>query len=213
MSIPSANDLELHQLILSSNDLALGKIYDAYGQIIADKLKALYNKTARTDHALIYEAVSEALWGYFRNPSTFDPHKKSLLGFLEIAAERDLLNILERQKKHLEFEIVPKNVELGEILRNSSMSDAHSADKELIMNESIHLVEKELAKYFPHPRDIVLARMVITGVRETEAFALELGIAGWDLVEQQAEVKRNKDRIKRVLERNSIIEKLKGLLQ
>jgi hypothetical protein len=81
MSNQTYSDLELHQLVLEGNDLALARLYDTYGGTIVDKLIGLYNKTARTDISLIYEAVSEAFWGYFRNPSTFDPQKKLITTF------------------------------------------------------------------------------------------------------------------------------------
>src|SRR5689334_2057725 len=113
------NGIELHQLILKGDDLALSKLFDLYGGSVARKLKNWYQSTANADAALIYEAVNEAFLGYFRNPYTFDSRISTLERFLEVAAERDLKNILVREKKHLALKKTPIDVELHEKLWNS----------------------------------------------------------------------------------------------
>jgi|ERR1051326_8555567 hypothetical protein len=204
---------ELHQLILKGDGLALSKLYDLYGAEVIRKLKGWYRKLAKTDTALFVEAVNEAFLGYYRNPFTFDPNKNTLLRFLEIAAERDLKNILVREKKHLETQKVPDNVELEEKFWNSISKNAKMPDGQLIFNESMALINKELANHFDNDLDLKLAKLVIAGERETDVFSGVLEIEELEIAEQRSEVKKNKDRIKKVLERNGVEEKLKKLLQ
>jgi len=205
--------LELHQLILIGDDIALSKLYDLYGEEIAKKLKTWYSLAARIDVSLIYTAVNEAFWGYFRNPLTFNPEKSNLLRFLEIAAERDLQNILAKEEKYLIAKKAPADVELEEIFWNSLIQDHTSADGELIINEMMAQVNGILGNYFRTDQDIKLAKLVISQERETKYFALILQIEDWSNEEQKMEVKRHKDRIKKTLERHLVIEQLKRLIQ
>jgi RNA polymerase sigma-70 factor (ECF subfamily) len=213
MSTPPNHDLELHQLVMKGDDVALGRLYDSYSEAVSVKLMSLYHKVAKTDTALIGEAIIGAFLGYSRNPSTFNPDKSSLLRFLEMAAERDLLNILEREKRYLHVEKPPENVELEENFWNSIIRENHGADSELIFRETMKLVEAELARYFPNPLDVRLARLVIAGERDTNVFCDVLEIQELDAREQQVQVKRHKDRIKKVLERNRVVDNLKELLK
>jgi hypothetical protein len=210
-----ANDkeLELHSLIQISDDIALAKLYDLYGESIVKSLKRWFQKVASIDEALIFEAVNEAFFGYYRNPGTFDPNQNSLHRFLEIAADRDLKNILQREKKHSNKQSLPEDVELEDKFWNNIRKDRQSTDEELIWNQSLELVDKELANYFTNEVDISLAKMVLSEKRETEAFSKVLQIQNLSIAEQRKEVKRNKDRVKKVLERNQVPLKLKSLLQ
>ncbi|HLG40901.1 MAG TPA: hypothetical protein VI461_14575 [Chitinophagaceae bacterium] len=205
------NGKELHQLILKQDDIALSKLFDLYSESIARKLKGWYRKVAKMDVALIYEAVSEAFLGYFHNPLTFNPNISSLHRFLEVAAERDLKNILVRENKHMEAQKAPNDVELHELFWNSISTDIKKPDEKLVFSEAMELVEKELATYFETETDIRLAKLVIAGERETEIYSAVLEIEELDIEEQRAEVKRNKDRIKKVLKRNGVEEKLKQI--
>jgi RNA polymerase sigma-70 factor (ECF subfamily) len=210
MAKASDKERELHQLILTGDDLALSKLYVLYGKSVINKLKGLYSKT---DLTYIQEAVNDGLFGYFRNPKTFDPEKNTLLRFLEIAAERDLLNILQKEKKHLQTKKAPQNVELEEVFWNSIVREEKTTDGQLIHKESIEIVNKELAIHFDTERDLKLAKLVLSGERETDVFSTVLEIEKLTVEEQRKEVKKHKDRIKKVLERNDIESKLKNLLQ
>lgn len=210
-----ASDLELsmHSLIQDKDDLALAKLYDLYGESVVLSLKKWFPNIARKDESLILEAVNEAFLGYYNNGQTFNPHKSTLLRFLEIAADRDLKNILQREKKHFQKQNIPEDVELEEHFWNSVQRNNQSTDETMIHRESLESVDRELANYFECEKDILLAKMILSGERETDPFADVLNIRTLLIDEQRKEVKRNKDRIKKVLERNQIEEKLKRLLQ
>lgn len=203
--------LELHHLVLKGDGLSLSKLIDLLGETIINKLKKWYPKVAQSDTSLIQEAVSEAFLGYFRNPLTFNSTKNTLQRFLEIAAERDLLNILEKEKKHTNTIKAPDDVELEEKFWNSILKEYEQSDTEIIYEELVELVDKELFTHFDCELDVKLAKLVISGERETTVFSSVLKLEHLHIDEQRAEVKRNKDRIKKVLDRNSVEEKLKKI--
>lgn len=206
-------ELELHNSILGGDDLALSKLYDLYSETVIGLLKSWYPKAAKMDEAFFYEAINEAFLGYFKNPQTYDPERNTLQRFLEIAAERDLINILVREKKHLETKKAPEDVELEEKFWNSITKETKTADGSLLFEEAMGILNRELSTHFDNELDIKLAKLVISGERETTAFSVVLEIESLNIDKQREEVKRHKDRIKKVLERNEVEVKLKALLQ
>lgn len=213
MSKASDIELEFDSEIKNGNDLALSKLFDLYGLAIVGSLKRRYSKATRADDALAMEATNDAFWGYYRNPATFNPLENTLKRFLEIAAERDLQNILQKNEKYSRKQNLPDNVELEEKFWNSIRKDKNSADSEIIHSELTEIVNKELANNFDNEVDILLAKMVLSKEREYNSFAEILNIDHLPTNVQTREVKKHKDRIKKVLQRNQVESKLKILLQ
>ena len=199
--------------ILGGDDLALSKLYTLHGETIITSLKSWYPKVAQKDEALVLEAVNEAFWGFFNNPATFDPERNSLKRFLEVAADRDLINILNREKKHSLKKDLPEDVELQEKLWNSTVGNGNSADSEMIHDELMETAENELARYFKTEQDISLVKLILQKERETGVYVEVLGIQNLSIDEQREEVKRHKDRIKKVLQRNQVEQKINKLIQ
>lgn len=210
--IATTEERLLHSAILKGDDLALAKLYDLFGEAIINSLSRYY-KAGRMDEALVFDAVNQAFLGYYRNPATFNPEKNSLQRFLEIAAERDLINILDREKKHSGKIKLPEDVELQENIWNNNMENVNSTDSDLIQKETLNAVDKELGKYFDVSVDVTLAKMVLQKIRETELYAEVLNISYLSIDQQKKQVKNHKDRIKKVLERNQLEDKLKKLIK
>ena len=206
-------ELELHALVTNGDRLALTKLYDLCGERIINLLGARYPGVARQDDAQLYDAVNQAFFGYHRNPSTFDPERNTLQRFLEIAAERDLQNILEKEARHGKKKNLPGDVELEEKFWNSIVNEQQEPENQLIAKETIALIDSELAVHFESSEDRVMASMIISGERETKAYAAVLQINELTVEEQKNEVKRAKDRIKKVLERKEVEDKIKRFLK
>ncbi|WDF54336.1 hypothetical protein [Mucilaginibacter sp. KACC 22063] len=206
-------ELDLHILVSNGDSLALTKLYDLCGDHIINLLSARYPGVAKQDDAQLYDAVNQAFFGYHRNPGTFDPEKSTLQRFLEIAAERDLKNILEKEARHGKKKNLPDDVELEEKFWNSIVKEQQQPENLLIKKETINLIDLELANHFDSTTDRVLASMIIAGERETRAYAAVLQISELTAAEQQDEVKRVKDRIKKVLERKDVEDKIKQFLK
>lgn len=205
--------LTLHQLVQSGDTLALAKLYDEYGENIINVLRIDFKELAKQDDSYLFEAVNLAFMGYYSNPHTFDPTQKTLKNFLILAAKRDLQNIIEKNKKYSGKLKSLTDVEVEENIWNRIEKNTHLPDAEIIQSESINLVNQELGNYFKNDCDLEIAKMILRGERETEAYAAILQIETLEKDKKQEEVKRHKDRIKKILDRNQVELKLKKMLQ
>lgn len=209
-----SRDLQLHEAIRAKKPVALSRLFDIYGHDVIKALKSWYPKHARIDEQLIIGAVNEAFWGYYRNPNTYAPKKSSIKRFLEVAAERDLLNILRKEGKLLDNkEALPENVELEQIFWNRVTKEGNSPEDNLIFLEGLEAINKELEQHFDNPRDIELAKLILAKEREMEKYSHVLELVNLPVNDQRNEVKRHKDRIKKVLERNQVENALKKLIR
>lgn len=206
-------ELELHNSIINRNDVALLLLYDLYGAGIIRTLKSWYPKLAAKNDDSIPEAVNEAFLGYYNNPATFNSEINSLERFLEIAAERDLKNIIEKEKKQKGRVNLPEDVELQDKYWNSIIKDTTAPDQSIIHKEMMKILDKELNLHFKTNVDITLAKMVLSCERNAKLFAEVLGITELPVEQQEKEVKRHKDRIKKIIERHKLEESLKKLTQ
>ena len=203
---------QFHNSILDGDDLALSKLFGSYGNSVIKKIKSRYPNVTKKDEALILEAVNEAFFGFFKNPATYDPDKTGLHRFLEVAAERDLINLLSKDKKIPKRKNLPEDVELQERFWNSIKKEDDSTDWQIIQQESMEAIETELTKYFQDDLDIELAKLIMVGERKTSVFVKILRIDSLTEGEQEREVKRHKDRIKKVIDRNQVDLKLKKII-
>ncbi len=209
----TSRELELHLAIKGASDIALSKLYYMYGIQIERILKYKYQTAAKRDEANILEAVNEAFLGYYRNPDTFNPEKFTLLSFLIVAADRDLQNILMKEKKHLNRKDLPEDVELQEKFWNTTIKPQSSTDDTIQIEEAMIAIQNLLGDLFTNDRDITLAWMILAVERDTELYIELLDINSLTVAEQRVEVKKHKDRIKKVLERNDVENRIKNLLK
>jgi RNA polymerase sigma-70 factor (ECF subfamily) len=206
-------ELELHYAVKKGDDIALSRLYELLGNAVFRTVRYKFYSIARKDEALIEEAVNEAFYGYYKNPHTFDPRQCTLLDFLKNAAKRDLLNILQREKKHANRKDLPEDVELEEKFWNSIIESYDSTDSTMITDEMMNTVQQLLEHYFTGEKDIRLAKIVLSQDVKTEHSSEILEIEQLNIIDQRKQVKTHKDRINKVLERNDIKNKIKRLLQ
>lgn len=204
-------ELELHNSIVSGSDIALSRLYELYGEVIIKYLKRKFNKIARTDDSPILEAVNQTFLDYFQNPTGYNPAIIPLQKYLEMAAKMDLLNILEKDKRYSKKKELPADVELQEKFWNNTIETTETIDGEIIQTEIMNRIDQELAKHFNSDEDRLMAKLILAKERKTEVFAEILGIKNTDSDIQKTEVKKNKDRIKKVIERNELEKRIKAL--
>jgi len=213
-AISKALELELHFAIKGKSEIALSKLHSTFGLDIVRILKSKYQSAARRDEALIFEAVNDALLGYFLNPDTFNPDKYKLSTFLLVAADRDLQNILNRKiNRQTGRKDLPEDVELEEKFWNSIIKAEGSADDTIQIDETMKAIQNLLESVFQNELDVTLAWMILGNERETEAYIELLEIESLTTSEQQNEVNKIKDRIKKVFTRHDLFNKIKGLLR
>lgn len=136
-------------------------------------------------------AAGDAVLALLRRPGTFDPARGPLPGFLRLAARRDLVNLLDKEKRHHRGRIPWEAVELSHPDRNE-------------VEESVSLADfpglREAIDSLPDDDRRVLD-LILDGERDTAVFAAVLGLSDRPADVQFDEVKRAKDRVKARLKR------------
>lgn len=200
---PSPDDAEglrLHQALESSGRIATWEFTRAYLPYLSAWLQA---KNARISVDLCEEAASETVYSFLNTPHRFDPTKsRSLLGYLQMSARRDLLNLLRRENRHRHEPLDEKNVELASVAGN--YSGRVPDPLQILCDQEDDQVRQDVAEKvrasLSASEQVVLERM-LAGDRETGAYAAALGITHLPVEEQRKQVKRVKDRITKRIER------------
>jgi len=209
MAQATTGEIELHSLIKSGDDLAFVKLCDLYLESTINKVRQFNWQIHLNDSSLITEVVVDSFYSYLYNPDKFDYRKQTLERFLVIDAEGDLKNALAKKKREQnKIEIIKDEVEVDKQFGNSEMGKIKNLNTPIqimIGKEAEEVLNAELKKHFDSARDIEMANLILARERDTSVYADVLEIAHLNFEEQQQEVKRNKDRIKKVLDR-----KIKG---
>ncbi|MBN8790536.1 MAG: hypothetical protein J0I84_25940 [Terrimonas sp.] len=209
MAQATPDERELHNLIKSGDDLAFSRLCDKYLESTIKKVRQFNRQAHSIDNSIISEVVVDSFYAYLHNPEKFNPDKQTLERFLVIDAEGDLKNAWAKRKKHYQkFEVIKNEVEFDEQFRNSESGriiTLKTPSQMLIDKEADGILSTELKKHFNSEKDIEMAILILSRERDTGRYAAILEITHLQFEEQQREVKRNKDRIKKVLDR-----KMKG---
>jgi RNA polymerase sigma-70 factor (ECF subfamily) len=193
MAKASPEEIELHNLLLSKDETAFAKLCDKYLEPTIKALRQYYFRIHRIDDSLIPEIVIDSFYAYAENPKKYDPEKRSLAQFLKMDAAGDLINAWARRTRSMS-KLTP--------IKDDLEADPLTPDGRLINAETAAILQAELQRLFEDERDMEIADLILSKKRDTTAYAKILKIAHLPFEEQQQEVKRHKDRIKKVLDRN-----------
>jgi RNA polymerase sigma-70 factor, ECF subfamily len=185
---------EIHERLLAGDVTAPAELVEALLERLLHRLTKKYPKLGDPD--LLCDAVTDALMSYIKRPAQFDPAKRTLMGFLVMAAEGDLRNALAKAKRRRQKEIPLKDVELKVAAGNSELEEENS-DTELEREK----LRQALPVIFEDPKDLAMVELMMFGERTTGAFAEVLKLQHLPAEQQRREVKRHKDRLKKRLER------------
>lgn len=182
----------LHQRVLEGDAFAVSDLCE---QLLPIVTAIILRQNPKLDDHLIHSAVADAFLNYANKPSSFDPARSSLVSYLRMSAQRDLQNALKtlrRQEKVVELRLDdPEHVVSDEGERE--------IEHELVQKESP--LVKKVFELLTNEIDRQIVVLMMDRVRDAKEFVDVLGIAHLSQEDQQAEVKRNKDRIKAVLKR------------
>jgi RNA polymerase sigma-70 factor (ECF subfamily) len=185
---------EIHERLLAGDVTAPAELVEGLLESLLHRLTKKYPQL--NDPGLLYDAVTDALMSYIKRPEQFNPTKRSLTGFLLMAAEGDLRNALAKDKRRQGKEISMENVELEVAAGNYRIEEGRiEAETE---KEKLRQI---LPRLFEDPKDLAMVELMIAGERATEAFVKVLKLQHLPLDQQRREVKRHKDRLKKRLER------------
>lgn len=195
----SAKDaLRLHRLLLERDPVAPADFAAAFLQPLIAWLQITHS---RIDPMLCEEAVGEAILAFLNKPSQYDPQRLGVEAFLRMAAQRDLRNLLRKERRHQQNR------------RDWNVVEEASADgKYLGRDEDPSLpLQIEEAKQQQALADAVWNQLTEVEQRFWEqmqqgewrnsVFAVILGVTHLPVHQQRREVKRVKDRLKKRKER------------
>lgn len=135
----------------------------------------------------VVTAAEDAVLALLKRPEGYDPGKLPLLSFLTFVARRDYLNQTASEGRHRRGRIPWDCVELDAAGRNEETDD----DVPSFDDPRLQAAVASLADPERQVLDLLRA-----GERRTAAFAAVLGVGDAPAAEQEAAVKRAKDRIK-----------------
>jgi RNA polymerase sigma-70 factor (ECF subfamily) len=189
----------LHRELLDGDPLASSKIAELFlGPLIAALNRKFHNLP---DPHLVNHAVADALLNYLASPEKFDPRRGKLFTYLWVAAQSDLLNHIEGERKHASRKVDEKVVELRPGRPVNETEGGQDPETALLLAEEASLIQTKINEIISDESDRQVVGLMLDGVRDTAHFAKILGINEKSTEEQALLVKRNKDRIKVALQR------------
>lgn len=202
--------LALHEKILRGDSLGPSMLAELVVPKIVESLRRKYHTIP--DQHLVDTAAADAIMTYLKAPQKFDKARGSLIGYLWMAAQGDLLNALKRAKGSPDPLREEKVVELQphspEYILEAQVGNPEAAYAFL---EEQQRVSEQIGSVLDDPTDREIAKLMLDGVRETDEFARILGILDENEGSRTLIVKRHKDRIKLALRRKLKQSKKLGL--
>jgi hypothetical protein len=176
---------ELHDLMLKGDVTASARVAELFLPKLTKRLSA---RSKTIDPHMIDTAVADTLLDYFKKPEKYHPTKLPLGKFLLMSADRDLKNLLARRTRDLERLGFTENVEV----EGRAPEQCSEQREEKLAN---------ILKALQNETDKKIVSLMADGVRKTETYAAVLGIGGLPKTEQAKLVKRQKDRLLKMLQR------------
>jgi hypothetical protein len=196
-------DRAIHERLVNGDPTASEELARKYLPLIQRHVSGRAHAHGVYDRDVINDAAVDAVFGYIRSPEKFDPGKSGLYGYLKRAAERDLINAVQKDRRRRRGEELHADVELSIVARNrSSEVDRIRHDSE---NEALSRIQgqREMADLTEtaNQQDQALLRLMAEGERVTGKFAIVLGVTDLPIADQRRIVKQHKDRLKAQLKR------------
>ncbi len=182
---------QTHSRLVSGDATAPAELYTA---IFPSLVAFLLSKGRTRDRELAVDAATDAVTAYLKRPHLWDSSKATLVSYLCMAADRDLLNLLEKKARRERFEVLADDVEVEPPSRNVTGDEEGNRD-------SLNAALSELGGKLKSERDVEFVTLMLAGERSTRRFAAILRIEDEPQEAQARIVKQHKDRLKKVLQR------------
>ena len=190
--------LDLHQRLLSDDPVVTEEMFRILAPDLERHLRVRFpSLAAGVDPDIRTLAVYEALTDYFKNPGKYKPDKRGLMGYLRMAARRDMQNLLRKEYGRLKRRASFESVEFW-------LSDGNDVSGRVAEDIDGRRMIEDLKQGMTSEERAVFDLM-LDGERSTEVAADAMNIGHLPLGEQAREVKRVKDRIKKRIQRKGII--------
>jgi RNA polymerase sigma-70 factor, ECF subfamily len=182
---------QVHSRLASGDVTAPAELYKA---LFAPLVGWLASKRRAVERDLLLDAATDALVAYLKRPQAWDEAKSTLVSYICMVADRDLLNLMEKARRRQRYEVLKSDVEDAQQDRNVVLDDNET-------KQSLQEAVAALHNNIKSKQDLEFVAMMLSGERSTEKFAVLLGL-GNETAEKKARlVKQHKDRLKKVLQR------------
>ncbi len=192
---PSNNidEQALHQRLLAGDPTASSDVFKVFYEDLAGWLKRKSpSLVPGIDEGIYRDAAFKALDDYIKAPHKYDPSRRGLKGYLKMAADGDLKNLLQREQYRRSRSSPIEDIVVPPPDRNELVEEGDEEIRQrLLVDLSKGLSEAE-RNALP---------LVLDGERSTDELARALGIDHLPQEEREREVKRFKDKIKKRAQR------------
>lgn len=203
ISLPSREQqLEIHRRLVDGDPTAPADLAVAFLEQVATWLVSANGNRVADD--LCADAAEDAIIALSKNPGSYQPTRgKSLYAYLKMSAQGDLLNLLRKEKCRLGTRVKLENLELatdaGKYLGRDDDPSVRLQIHEEVEQAEVNVLSTVRAG-LPEAEQQVL-QLMLDGERRTAYFARALRIEHLPKDEQEAAVKRVKDKLKNRLRR------------
>jgi len=186
----------LHVRVLARDRVAFTQLAETTLEYV---VLGVQKKFPKADEHDIYTAVHDTLMKYQSNPAIYDPNRGPLIGFFIMAARRDYQNLIAKEDRHAK-----KTVSFETFVADPD-SDAEieiefpggiDAAEQVLRNLRNGEIDANIARLFPDLQDWAILYLMMLRVRDTEMYALDMGIEDVSVEEKRQMVKRAKDRVR-----------------
>jgi hypothetical protein len=187
---------DLHHRLLDGDPTAPHAVMKCMYEPLVHRLARANPMIWRIDASLVIDVVVDALRSYIKRPRQFRPERGNLFDYLTMSAQGDLRNALARlrreQARVIPFDPVVHDRAAGNI-ETEGLTEGELAAEYRALREAVQHVRQKLQ----NDCERKVLDLILDEERRTSVFARALGIQHMPPAQQQREVKRVKDRIKR----------------
>lgn len=206
MAVAVTKEADLYQRLRDGDPLAPSDLAVAYLDDLADWLGA---RNPGADPHACQTAAEDALLSLMKNPASYKPELRGLTGYLRMAATGDLRNLLKSERRHTlrstSFEAVELSGEAGKLTQEDADPAVIAERREAEQPASVGMPVLPAAVQATFtPEEQQVRELMWRREYKSAVYAAVLHIADRPVEEQQQEVKRVKDRIKKRLKRAGV---------
>ena len=203
--LPSQDQaLALHQRLLAEDPVAPSDLAVIYLDWLATWLT---RRNPRLQEHFCNEAAANAILDLIKRPWSYDPAKAGLDAYLRMSAAGDLKNLLRAERRHSErradWDTVELSPDVGKYLWDEDSDPARILDRreDNMEHEAALAPRMAAAREGLSEGEAAALELLRQGERKTARYAAVLNITHLPVAEQERQVKRVKDKLKKRLER------------